>query len=283
MEHYINLMRIDKPIGILLLLWPTLWALWLANGGMPSFSLLAIFSIGTFCMRTAGCIINDLVDLKFDSKVARTKDRALVSGQITKFAAVLVLIILLLISLLLVSMLNVLSIKIAAIGLVFTIIYPFLKRYTGMVQLFLGLTFALGIPIAFAATKEHVVGYAWVLYSINVIWIIAFDSIYAMLDKHDDLKIGVHSSAILFGEHDQKITFLLQLIVSLSLMTFGIMLELGGWYQGCVLITLILFVYQYKLMFIGHYMLAFINNNWVGAIIFLGFILADYSKVYTLN
>jgi 4-hydroxybenzoate polyprenyltransferase len=280
MNPYINLMRIDRPIGIFLLLWPTLWSLWLANNGCPPIKLLSIFILGSFVMRSAGCIINDFVDLKIDGKVCRTKNRALVSRRISKKQALSVLVMLLAVALYLVCQLNLLSLQLAILAMIFIVIYPFLKRYTDLVQFFLGFTFALGVPMAFAASNNHVPTCAWILYGINVVWIVAYDTIYAMIDKHDDKKIGVHSTAFLFGENSRILVLMLQSLVGCSLMVFGMILSLGFVYLVFVLLTFTLFIYQYGLTFTNNhdnYMTAFKNNNWVGLIIFLGFVFADYS------
>ncbi|NQY42108.1 MAG: UbiA family prenyltransferase, partial [Legionellales bacterium] len=205
--------------------------------------------------------------------------RALVKGAISKRSAILVLFLLLIVSLILASRLNWLALKISMVALMLTVIYPFVKRYTGMVQLFLGITFALGIPMAFAASNNYVGMHGWVLYCINIIWIVAFDTIYAMLDKNDDLRIGINSSSILLGNFDKQFVFILQCIVYGSLAIFGWNLEFGIWYQAFIFMSIILFIYQYQLMQSGNYMQAFINNNMVGILIFLGFIVADYSKL----
>ena len=280
-NKYVNLMRLDRPIGIFLLLWPTLWALWLASKGLPPISILFIFIIGSFVMRTAGCIINDFIDLKVDSHVARTKNRALVSGDVSKMGALIVLFTLLCFALALVIQLNMLSFKIAVIGIICISVYPFLKRVTGMVQFFLGITFAISILMAFAAIKNQIPIYAWILYLINIIWIVSYDTIYSLMDKKDDIKINVYSTAILFDGYEKELVFVLQFLVSMSLIVLGLILKLGILYLVCVSLTIFLFLYQHRLIMKNkseNFMQAFINNNWVGLLVFIGFILADYSS-----
>ncbi len=278
-------MRLDKPIGTFLLLWPTLWALWLANKGMPQIKLLLIFIVGGFVMRSVGCVINDYTDMDYDGFVKRTKNRALVAGLVSKNQARVLIIGLLCTALLLVSMLNIVAIKYSCLSLALTCIYPFLKRVTNFVQFFLGLTFASGILMAFAATLGYVPVYGFILYFITIIWIVAYDTLYAMVDKQYDLKIGLQSTAILFGSYLKAWVGIMQIIVILSLLGMGVYFKFGILFSMMILIAASIFIYQQFLILdneTNSYFNAFLNNQWVGMSVFIGFIAADYSSMASL-
>lgn len=270
---YWRLMRFDRPIGILLLLWPTLWGLWVAARGVPNLLILTIFIVGVILMRAAGCIINDFADRKIDSYVTRTKKRPLATGQVSAKEAIILFIILCLMAFGLVLLLNPLTIFLAVIGVVFTAIYPFLKRYTHVPQLMLGVAFSWGIPMAFAAQTARVPWHAWLLFIAAVLWPIAYDTQYAMVDRDDDIKIGVKSTAILFGRYDRFIVALLQAIMLLFLSYVGMLLPLTGWYYLGLIAAAGFMGYQHYLMrnrAPQHCLRAFLNNNWVGLVIFVG-------------
>lgn len=276
-QSYFHLMRLQKPIGILLLLWPTLWAVWLAGAGRPSFGIVLIFVTGVILMRSAGCIINDIADRHFDGYVERTKDRPLVTQQISLTAALVLFAILCLCALILVMQLNHLTIVLAFLGAGLTVIYPFLKRYTHLPQLGLGLAFAWGVPMAFAAQLETIPPRAWWLFLAAAVWPVIYDTIYAMVDMRDDLKIGVKSTAILFGKNTLLILILLQLLFLLILMKVGFLFGLNSLFFFSLLIALGLFGYQIKLIKQHQsqlYFKAFLNNHWVGFTVFLGIVLS---------
>lgn len=276
MYEYWRLMRFDKPIGTLLLLWPTLWALWIANRGAPNPLILTVFVLGVILMRAAGCIINDIADRRLDGKVQRTKTRPLVLQTIPIKNALILFFSLCLIAAGLVWLLNPLTIVLAVFALMLTLIYPFMKRFTHWPQAFLGLAFAWGIPMAFAAELNTVPMTAWWLFGATALWIIAYDTQYAMIDRPDDLTIGVKSTAILFGRHDRLIIGLLQAFSLLSLLLLADFLGLNFsfyWGWGC---ALILAVYQQFLIRHRHpkaCFKAFANNHWFGCCLFIGFLL----------
>jgi 4-hydroxybenzoate polyprenyltransferase len=273
---YIQLMRLHRPIGIFLLLWPTLWALWIAAHGLPNIKVLIIFILGTIVMRSAGCVINDYADRNFDGLVERTKQRPLAIGALTSRAAIILFISLIVIALILVLQLNWLTIKLSVIGLLLAIIYPFTKRFFQAPQLVLGVTFAWSVPMAFAAQTNTVPAIAWLVFIIALLWPIAYDTLYAMVDIKDDQKIGIKSTAILFGRYDRFWIAITQLLILLLLLGVGVMLQLKNVYFLSLGIGLLLFVYQ-------HYLIkdrepqkcfrAFLNNNWFGLIILLGIVL----------
>ncbi len=216
-KQYALLMRLHRPIGSLLLLWPTLWALWIASNGRPNQFILFIFILGVLVMRSAGCVINDIADRHFDPHVARTRARPLAAGNIKLIEAIILFIVLCIIALTLVLQLNIFTIKLAFIGLALAIIYPFTKRFTYWPQLFLGAAYAWSIPMAFAAQTQHLPGLCWVLYFTAVLWPIAYDTMYAMVDKPDDLLIGIKSTAILFGDYDKIMVLFIQISVLILL------------------------------------------------------------------
>lgn len=271
-----QLIRFDKPIGSLLLLWPTLWGLWSAAQGLPSWSLLVIFVLGVWVMRSAGCIINDIADQSFDGHVERTRHRPLVTGKISTARALMYLLMLLLIAFSLVLMTNRLTVMLAVIGAAVTVLYPYCKRFFILPQAVLGIAFSWGIPMAFAATLGEIPSSAWVLFSAALLWSIAYDTLYAMVDREDDRKIGLYSSAILFGRYDRFWVALLQIAVILILLFYGIQQQLSaGYYLGLVGASG-LAVYQQWLIRgceRSACFKAFLNNHWLGASIFMGLVL----------
>ena len=276
MHAALRLMRFDKPIGILLLLWPTLWGLWLAADGMPSLATLFIFVTGVVVMRAAGCIINDIADRRFDGSVTRTATRPLATQEISLTAALILFASLLLVALLLVLQLNALTIELAVVGAVLATVYPFCKRFIDCPQVVLGVAFAWGIPMAFAAVTGAVPAQAWLLFAAAAVWPIAYDTLYAMVDREDDLLIGVRSTAILFGRFDVAMVVLLQVFMLALLVVLGIVLQLSTVYFLGLLGAAALFVYQYRLSrerVPARCFQAFLNNQWVGLVVFLGIVL----------
>ncbi len=273
---YHRLMRTDKPIGALLLLWPTLWALWLAAPGIPPFTVLLVFVAGVWLMRAAGCVVNDYADRKFDGHVKRTANRPLPSGAVTEREARWLFILLVGLSFLLVLTLNTMTILLSVAALALAWVYPFMKRYTHLPQVVLGAAFGWSIPMAFSAVSEHLPPTCWLLFIANICWAVAYDTQYAMVDRDDDLKIGIKSTAILFGRFDTLIIGLLQLAVLGLMVLVGRLNYLGvAWYCG-VLAAAVLFGYQQKLT-AGRERAAcfqaFMNNNYVGLALFLGLVM----------
>ncbi|ELV8555606.1 4-hydroxybenzoate octaprenyltransferase [Vibrio fluvialis] len=270
---YWQLTRMDRPIGSLLLLWPTIWALILAARGMPDLKVLTVFVIGVFAMRSAGCVINDFADRKVDGHVKRTAQRPLPAGKVTAREAFTLFLVLSLLSFLLVLTMNPLTIKLSFAGLVLAFIYPFMKRYTHLPQFFLGLAFSWSIPMAWAAQAGELPLVAWYLFVINVLWTVAYDTQYAMVDRDDDLLIGVKSTAILFGRFDKLIIGVLQLLTVAMLIALGYSYQLGASYYWGLLAASGLFVYQQHLIRHRERMpcfQAFLNNNYVGMAIAVG-------------
>ncbi|HFO0273282.1 TPA: 4-hydroxybenzoate octaprenyltransferase [Enterobacter asburiae] len=270
---YHQLMRTDKPIGALLLLWPTLWALWLATPGIPPVTILAIFIAGVWLMRAAGCVVNDYADRKFDGHVKRTAHRPLPSGTVTAKEARNLFIGLVMLAFLLVLTLNTMTIllSIAALALAWT--YPFMKRYTHLPQVVLGAAFGWSIPMAFSAVSESVPLTCWLLFMANICWTVAYDTQYAMVDRDDDLKIGIKSTAILFGKQDKLIIGLLQILVVVLMVAIGVLNQLNGAFYWSLLLASALFVHQQKLISgrgRDECFRAFRNNNYVGLVIFVG-------------
>lgn len=276
--HYVRLVRLHRPIGIYLVLWPTLWALWLAGEGRPDPVVLIIFILGTVLMRSAGCAINDYADRHIDGHVWRTKDRPIAAGHIKPREAVMVFVVLSLIAFGLVLFLNPLTIQLAVIGAFLAFSYPFTKRYTYLPQAYLGMAFGWGIPMAFAALTNEVPYPAWVLFFANVMWSLVYDTMYAMADREDDLKIGVKSSAILFGRFDRLIIGVLQVLFLLLLALAGQELGMGGIYFAGLGVAAVLSVYEQWMIRKREPMRcfqAFLHNHYVGAAIFVGIAL-DY-------
>ena len=268
-----RLMRTDKPIGALLLLWPTLWALWVATPGVPPLWILLVFVAGVWLMRAAGCVVNDYADRKFDGHVKRTANRPLPSGAVTENEARGLFIILVLLAFALVLTLNLMTIllSVAALGLAW--IYPFMKRYTHLPQVVLGAAFGWSIPMAFAAVSESVPLSCWIMFFANILWAVAYDTEYAMVDRDDDVKIGIKSTAILFGRHDKLIIGILQVLVMAMMAAVGWLNGLGWIYYATVLVAGALFIYQQVLIADRERdacFKAFLNNNCVGLVLFLG-------------
>ena len=275
LDIYEKLMRLDKPIGILLLLWPTLWGLWLSSVGSPSPWVTAIFVLGVVLMRSAGCIINDFADRDFDRHVARTKDRPLAARLISPREALLVAGALVLLAFLLVLQLNWLTVKLSGVALALAVIYPFLKRVFWMPQAWLGVAFGFGIPMAFAAHQNHIVPLAWVLLVANVFWAIAYDTEYAMVDRDDDIKLGLKSSAILFGRFDVAGVMICHALFLLCMTYVGVAARCGvGYFSGLVVAACVV-AYQYLLIRERRRegcFSAFMLNNFVGAVVWAGII-----------
>lgn len=276
-KAYWQLTRMDRPIGTLLLLWPTLWALVIAANGLPDLSVLVVFVLGVVLMRSAGCVINDFADRKVDGHVKRTKQRPLPSGAVSSKEAVALFLVLAIVSFLLVLTMNTLTIQLSFIGVGLAFIYPFMKRFTHLPQLFLGLAFSWAIPMAWAAQTNELPGVVWFVFAINALWTIAYDTQYAMVDRDDDLKIGIKSTAILFGRQDKLVIGVLQLITLAMLIALGMYYHLGGSFYWSLLIVGGLFVYQQHL--IRHRdrdlcFQAFLNNNYVGMAVTAGLLVA---------
>lgn len=265
--------RMDKPIGTYLLLWPTYWALWIASDGWPNVHLLIVFSLGVFVMRSAGCVINDIADMKVDGKVDRTSNRPLISGLISKDEALSLFGVLIGIALGLVLTLSWPTIYLSGIALLLAACYPFMKRYTQLPQVVLGAAFSWGMIMAFSEAQGQIPTIAWWLFAANLLWTVAYDTMYAMVDRNDDLKIGVKSTAILFGKHDKRIIALLQLLVLGLLFTVGDKLAFGWPYQLSLVISAGLFSYQQMLITNRERekcFQAFLHNHWVGMAVFIG-------------
>lgn len=227
-QAYSRLMRIDKPIGALLLLWPTYWALWIAAKGFPDWHILIVFTLGVFSMRAAGCVINDFADRKIDGNVERTKNRPLPSGAVTEKESKIIFIVLVLFSFGLVLTLNTMTIWLSIAALALAWFYPFVKRFSNLPQLILGMAFGWSIPMGFAAVSETLPLVCWLLFLVNIIWSVVYDTQYAMVDRNDDLKIGVKSTAILFGRYDKIIIGILQLVMLALLVAIGVLLNMKG-------------------------------------------------------
>jgi 4-hydroxybenzoate polyprenyltransferase len=276
-EEYALLARLNKPVGIWLLLWPTLWALWVAGGGHPTPRLLIIFVAGVVVMRSAGCVINDFADRNIDPHVRRTRDRPLAARRVTPFEALGLFAGLILMALFLVTRLDPLTIKLAFIGAALTVSYPFVKRFFPMPQLYLGISFGgWSVPMGFAAQTGELPRVAWVLYIAAVIWAAIYDTLYAMVDREDDLKIGVKSSAILFADMDRLLIGVMQVMMLFALFLAGRNMEFGRWYNGGLAVAAVLFVYQQWLIRNREpagCLRAFVNNQYVGMAIFIGILL----------
>ncbi|WP_445428548.1 4-hydroxybenzoate octaprenyltransferase [Alishewanella sp. HL-SH05] len=269
---YSQLMRLDKPIGIYLLLWPTWWALWLAAEGIPSFGMWLVFTLGVILMRSAGCVINDYADRKVDGQVERTKNRPLATGAVTAPEALQLFVLLLVLAASLLLFLNKATQLLALVAVLLASCYPFMKRYTHLPQVVLGAAYSWGIPMAFMAYQGEIPGYAWALYLANLCWTVAYDTYYALVDRPDDLQIGVKSTAILFGAFALPIIALLQLIFLTLLSWIGWQLLLGWPYYLAIVATLPAFAYQHWLAYNSRQgaFKAFLHNHYVGLIIFIG-------------
>ncbi|MEP6133569.1 4-hydroxybenzoate octaprenyltransferase, partial [Marinobacter sp.] len=274
---YARLLRVDRPIGSLLLLWPTYWALWLAADGFPSIGNFIVFTLGVFMMRAAGCAINDFADRKVDRHVKRTKDRPLTSGRIEAWEAVALFAGFCVTAFLMVVLFtNTLTLYLSFGGVVLAFIYPFMKRYTHLPQLFLGAAFSWAIPMAWAAEAGEVTKLAWLLFTANVLWTVAYDTLYAMVDRDDDIRIGIKSTAILFGEADRAVIAILQALVVLILILVGQQAELGVFYYLGLVAMACLFIFQQHLARFRERdgcFKAFLNNNWAGFAVFTGLLI----------
>ena len=271
--QYYYLIRLDKPVGILLLLWPVLWALWIAAEGIPDPDVLIIFILGVIVMRSAGCVLNDLADRNLDRHISRTRDRPITSGKVKIPEAIGLTTVLLLCALILVLNLNDLTFKLSFVAVFLAIIYPFLKRVTYLPQVFLGLAFAWSVPMAFAAQTNSIPEIAWLLFITTVLWAVVYDTMYAMVDKEDDIKIGIKSTAILFDDADRIIIGSIQLMVLFSQILTGTKLELGKYYFIGIALASLLSIYQQYLIkdrIPENCFRAFLNNQWYGMIIFAG-------------
>ncbi|MCV6622099.1 MAG: 4-hydroxybenzoate octaprenyltransferase [Cellvibrionaceae bacterium] len=270
---YAQLMRIDRPIGTLLLLWPTLWALWLANEGMPPWHLLVIFTAGVFIMRAAGCVINDYADRNFDGHVERTQHRPLAAGKIAPRNALILFSVLGILAFALVCLTNTFTIALSFGGIALAACYPFMKRHTHLPQLVLGAAFSWGIPMAFSASLNELPPTAWLVFTANLLWTVVYDTQYAMVDRDDDLKIGIKSTAILFGEQDKMIIGCLQGLTIMSLIVLANRFDLGFAFYMSLAVATGLFAYQ-QILIRGRErqacFKAFLSNNYVGAAIFAG-------------
>ncbi len=276
---YLRLMRIDRPVGTLLLLWPTLAALWLAAQGMPPIGILVAFVVGTFLARSAGCVINDIADRNLDAYVARTRDRPLATAEVSLTGALVLLAMLALACLVVVLTLNRMAQALALGGALVATVYPFLKRWTHLPQAALGVAFSWGIPMAFAAVNGSVGGAAWLLFAASLVWIVAYDTIYAMVDRDDDVRIGIKSTAILFGRADRLIVAGLQLVALVLLLGLGAALALGPAYYLALAAIGGLFGYQQWLIRRRERepcFRAFGNNVWVGFALFAGTVLHGF-------
>lgn len=276
--YYAQLMRVDKPIGSLLLLWPTLWALWLSSNGQPDAYIAWVFVVGVFVMRSAGCVINDFADRDLDPKVERTKTRPLAAGNVGKYEALALFAGLCLIALLLVLTLNRDLLLWAIPAALVTIIYPFMKRFIQAPQVVLGAAFSFGIPMAFVAHEAPLNKLVWLLFIANFCWILVYDTLYAMSDREDDLKVGIKSSAILFGAYDRFIIMLLQVAVLGIFALIGNIYAFNAVFYFALGVVAILFMYQQGLARNRDRILcfqAFLNNGWVGAVIWFGILLGQ--------
>jgi len=278
LRQYALLMRLDRPIGSLLLLWPALWALWLAGEGHPRPLVVAVFVMGVVLMRSAGCVINDYADRKVDPHVARTRQRPLAAGRVTTREALTLFVVLCLLAFALVLLMNRLTVLLSIGAVVLAVIYPFMKRYTHLPQVVLGMAFGWAVPMAYAAQTGAVPPVAWLLFIATVLWDTAYDTMYAMVDRPDDLRIGVKSTAILFGEADRHLIALIQGLFFVVMIMIGQQLHLGGFYYAGLAAAAGLAGYQLLLIRRrdpGECFKAFLNNNWFGMAIFAG-IVAHY-------
>ncbi len=271
--QYWLLARFDKPIGILILLWPTLWAIWLASDGKPDSLVLIVFCLGVILMRAAGCIINDYADRHYDAHVERTQSRPIATGKVAPKEALVLFAVLCLLAFSLVLLLNIYTILLSIGGVFLAASYPFMKRYTQLPQAYLGISFGWAVPMAFAAQANHIPLVGWLLYLSVALWALVYDTMYAMVDKDDDLKIGIKSTAILFGRHDKLIIGILQLTIMALLLWIGWLQGLKWPYYLGLLCAAGLFLYQQTLIVDRNKQncfAAFLNNNWFGLSVYLG-------------
>lgn len=279
LREYAILMRLNRPIGIYLLLWPTMWALMIAGEGKPDTRILLIFIAGVVLMRSAGCVINDYFDRDFDRHVSRTRNRPLTSGRVSSREALLLFGSLCLLALILVLQLNRLTIMLSAVGALLAMVYPYMKRVTNLPQVVLGAAFGWSVPMAFAAQTGTVPPIAWLMFTATVLWTTAYDTMYAMVDRQDDIALGLKSTAILFGDADRAVIGGLQLCVLVCLLMIGYQAELGLYYHAGLALAAGLGVYQQRLIRFQERdgcFRAFLNNHWFGLAVFLGLWL-DYA------
>jgi 4-hydroxybenzoate polyprenyltransferase len=279
LRGYVVLVRLNRPIGIFLLMWPALWALWLAGDGQPPWQIVLVFVLGVVLMRSAGCAINDFADRDFDGHVARTRQRPLATGVVSPHEAVAIFVILSLVAFGLVLLLNWQTVALSVVAAFLTLIYPFMKRFTHVPQLFLGAAFGWAIPMAFTAVTGGIPSYAWVLFAATLIWALIYDTQYAMVDRQDDLKVGIKSTAILFGDWDRLVIGLLQVLMLGLLVWIGILAGRGIWFFGGLGVAATLALYQQVLIRERAPLpcfKAFLNNNYFGMAIFVGLVL-DYA------
>ena len=282
LSYYEKLMRLDRPVGILLLLWPALWALWLSSGGRPDLVLVWIFVLGAALMRSAGCVVNDIADRNFDRHVARTRDRPITAGLVGVKEALVLAAVLTVLAGSLVLMLNWLTIAMSLLALVFAFTYPFTKRFFAVPQAYLGIAFGFGIPMAYAAATGGVPLVAWVMMLANVFWAIAYDTAYSMVVREDDLKIGIKTSAITFGRYDLVGIAVAHGAFLLTMIAVGVMTQRGGIYFGALVLCALLARYQVALCATREpqqCFKAFMNNIAVGGIVFLGIMVDGWFRV----
>lgn len=280
LKLYIELVRLNRPIGIYLLLWPTLWALAIAAEGAPNLWILFVFVSGVVLMRSAGCAINDYADRDIDKHVSRTANRPITSGRLPAKEALMVSAALCLLAFILVLTLNLTTIYWSFGGVILAVTYPFMKRYHYLPQVHLGAAFSWGVPMAFAAQTGEVPKIAWLIYTAAMLWTVAYDTLYSMVDRQDDLKLGLKSTAILFGENDRMMVGLLQILFILTLWLIGSELDFSGIYYFSLLFAAVLLAYQQAMIIyrLPEYCFqAFLHNHWVGAVVFAGIMLHYYS------
>lgn len=279
---FLHLTRLDRPIGTWLLMWPTLWALWVAAEGIPARNLVLIFVAGVYLMRAAGCVINDYADRHFDGHVKRTRNRPLATGRITEGEAQALFLLLVMAAFVLVWFTNLFTVMLSLVGVVLAFIYPFMKRYTHLPQLFLGAAFSWAIPMAFGAVLGYLPAEAWLLFLANVAWTVAYDTEYAMVDRDDDLRIGIKSTAVLFGHADRLVIGLLQGITLALLAWVGLRLSLGGFFWLGLATMAATFLHQQSLIRDRERercFQAFLNNHWSGLVVFAGIALSLWPVV----
>jgi 4-hydroxybenzoate polyprenyltransferase len=278
LREYALLMRLNRPIGIFLLLWPALWALMIAGDGRPPPQIVLIFIVGVILMRSAGCVINDFADREIDRFVTRTRNRPLTAGRVRPWEAKLLFILLCLAAFALVLLLNTLTVMLSVVAVLLAGTYPFMKRVTHLPQVYLGAAFGWAVPMAFAAVTGSVPTLGWLMFTATVLWATVYDTMYAMVDRDDDIVLGLKSTAILFGDADRQILGVLQVMLMICLVMIGHQAGLGWFYYGSLLIAALLALYQQGLIRYRERegcFRAFLNNNWFGAVIFTG-ILLDY-------
>ena len=270
---YVRLMRLDRPVGIWLLGWPMLWALWIAGEGRPNETVLIVFVLGAIVTRSAGCVINDLADRRFDGQVRRTRNRPLATGELGAVEALALFVTLGFIGIGLAATLNPLAQMLAAAGAALMIVYPFMKRFISVPQLVLGVAFAWAIPMAFAAETNRIPEIAWLVFGITVVWAVIYDTMYAMCDREDDLVAGIRSTAILFGDTDRFVIGALQATMLFGLLLLGRRLGLGAWFFASLPAVALFMLYQQRLIREREperCLQAFLNNQWIGLVVFVG-------------